>query len=189
MTRQLPQCRLLAINARPEVVQSAAARECLRAFRTPHESLNERAYGKDVRVVTQPASAGSSIGFLKDVRVETRVEMPDRVYQANPQYRYCDRYYRRAVTATYRNRLMNCTSEDTITVAEQQFEQLKQEYQDAGSLCVMTVWTTSKTRPATMWSSIKNTLTLSGRHVPTRRSRTTLRDPFDAPLHTRLGVM
>ena len=76
MTRQLPQCRLLAINARPEVVQSAAAR----AFRTPHESLNEHAYGKDVRIVTQPAAAG----FLKDVRVETRVEMPDRVYQANP---------------------------------------------------------------------------------------------------------
>ena len=131
--------------------------------------------------MTQPASAG----FLKDVRVETRVEMPDRVYQANPQYR-C---YRRAVTATHRNRLMNCTSEDMITVAEQQFEQVKQEYQDAGSLCVMTVRTTSKTRPATMWSSTKNTLTLPGRHVPTWRSRTTLHDPFDAPLHTRLGVM
>ena len=117
--------------------------------------------------------------------METRVEMPDRVYQANPQ----SRYYRRAVTATHRNRLMNCTSEDMITVAEQQFEQVKQEYQDAGSLCVMTVRTTSKTRPATMWSSTKNTLTLPGRHVPTWRSRTTLHDPFDAPLHTRLGVM
>ena len=58
--------------------RSRAKRRGTRAFRTPHESLNERAYGKDVRVVTQPASAG----FLKDVRVETRVEMPDRVYQA-----------------------------------------------------------------------------------------------------------
>ena len=95
-------------------------RAAVRVFRTPDERLAGR--NLQERVMKSSAKAG----FLQDETAS--VHMPDKVYQTNRLY------YRRAMTATFRDQLMNSSCEEMSRVATRELEQLKQEYQDADSM-------------------------------------------------------